>query len=673
MRGVILRSLVVITAGVIVLAGVLFLASTVDGRPPELLGVELTQPLADDPNRALITTSVEITFSEPVSSDAADAIAFEPTVSGSASWSGSTLIFTPARPLELETEYTLTVAAGIEDLAGNAMDQAPPPFRFETSGRPSIMATLPAAGADDVALDDVIALTFSSLMDTASVEAALRVQPGFAHELRWSGELLEVIPTEPLAAGRDYEITIGADASDVAGVTIGEEIMFAFRTVAPGLRAETLVPADGVDGIAPSTSIAVIFDRPIDPESLDDDILAITPDVAGTLDAVALPGEPGTRRVLRFTPSGPLADNTTFELELAAGLESTTGGTLAQPISWSFTTGAPTGTVSNQLTFISNRSGVANVWAMNSDGSGTRQLSAEPSPIGDYAAAPDGSSLVVGDGRRLTFLRPDGSDRRVITPEGFVDFDVTYAPDGLRVAFARADALTGEGLGLWQWEVGGGDPTPIDLPSDLLASPAPDDEEIQQRLRAPRYSPDGQALAFVDADGGIGIVELPAQRLTLIEVDAAAPPAWMPDSTAILVTSGDLAPGTFDAPVAPMSASGETEIAVVYRSGIDAEPTEFGSGARVTAVGPFGRIAYLDDDDTLRIADDLDTIGRVVPGLDGERIGAAAFAPSVDALVIIVLRASDAIDAAGSVALLDFETGERTTLAPEGLRPRWLP
>ncbi len=673
MRAIILRSIVVIGAGVIVLAGVLFLASTVDGRPPTVLVVALTQPLADEPNRALITTSVEVTFSEPVETDAAGAISFEPSVPGGASWSGSTLIFTPASPLDLETEYTLTVGAGIRDLAGNEMAEAPPPFVFETAGRPSVVDTLPLDGADDVLLGDVIAVTFASLMDTASVEAELQLRPGFAHELRWSGELLEVVPDEPLSADSRYQVTIGAAASDVAGVTIGEPITFGFRTVAPGLRAETLVPADEVDGIAPATSIAVIFDRPVDPASFDDDMLRITPDVAGTFELVALPHDSSARRVLRFTPSGPLPVNTTFELELAPGLLSATGGALAEPVTWSFTTGAPPATVSNQLTFISDRAGIPNVWATNADGSGTRQLSAELSPVLDYAVSPDGTSLVVGDGRNLIFLRADGAARRVITPDGSADFDPTYAPDALRVAFARADVASGEGRGLWQWEVGGGEPTQIELPSDLLASPSSDDDEADERLRAPRYAPDGQAIAFVDADRGIGIVELPAQRLTLIDVAAMAPPAWLPDSTAILVTRGDPWRVPFEAPVAPMRAGAESEVLVVYRSGTGSEPSGFGSGARLAAVAPDGRVAYLDSDGTLRVADDARTAGRVPPALAGARIGAAAFAPSVDAMIIIVIGGDDPIDGAGQVVLFEPASGERTVLARHGLRPRWLP
>jgi hypothetical protein len=66
MRSVLLRSLLVIGAGGLVLAGLLYVASTVDARPPAVLEVRLTQPLADDAQRALITTSLEVVFSETV-------------------------------------------------------------------------------------------------------------------------------------------------------------------------------------------------------------------------------------------------------------------------------------------------------------------------------------------------------------------------------------------------------------------------------------------------------------------------------------------------------------------------------------------------------------------------------------------------------------------------------
>ena len=89
MRSVLLRSLVVIGAGGIVLAGVLYVASTVDARAPQVLEIRLTQPLANDDRRALITTSVEIVFSETIDQDGAEgAVSVDPDVDGATSWSG---------------------------------------------------------------------------------------------------------------------------------------------------------------------------------------------------------------------------------------------------------------------------------------------------------------------------------------------------------------------------------------------------------------------------------------------------------------------------------------------------------------------------------------------------------------------------------------------------------
>jgi len=681
MRAVLLRSLLVIGAGGIVLAGLLYVASTVDARPPAVLSIAVTQPVAGDPNLALITTSVEVAFSEPVEADdAAGAVRLEPAVPGTASWSGSTLIFTPTEALELATDYEVSVAPGIRDLAGNEMTEGPPPFRFETAGRPRIVGTDPADGATDVPVEQTIGITFSSLMDTAVVEAELRIRPTIGYDLRWSGEQLEIVPVEPLRPDTAYEVSVSGDATDAAGVAIEEPFVITFSTVEPGLRADRLVPADGVDGIAPTTVIAIVFDRPVDPDSIDGDALQIRPEVAGTLEVMASADDEdaeGARRVLRFTPSGPLPPNTTFDVEVAPDIVSTTdGGGLAEPLAWSFTTGAPAATLSNQVTFLTDRSGVTNVWAMNPDGTGQHQVSAELAPILDYAVAPDGSSLVVADGRRLVFLRADGADRRVITGDEHWEFDPTYAPSGRVIAFGRADATSGAGLGLWEWEVGSGEAQPVELPDEEPASPmpSPGDEDAPGRvLRAPRYSPDGLALAFVDGAGAVGLLELPDQRLTLVPFAAAAPPAWLPDSSAVLLGGsplggpGEAAPLT--APVERLAPGPGDAVHRLARSGTSTRDTALGAGWRVMAVAGEGTIAYATDQGRLGMTDDEDEVDA--PVLVGDaRVIDAAFAPGEEALVIVVAAEGAT---AGSIERLDIATGDRTVLATEGWLPRWLP
>ncbi len=678
MRATLLRSLAVIGVGGIVLAGVLYVASTFDARPPTVLEVRLTAPSAADDRVALITTSLELSFSEPVATDGAEAaVRLEPEVAGAVTWSGSTMIFTPADPLALETEYVLIVDEGIRDLSGNPMTELPPPFAFVTAGRPTLAESEPADGDEEVPLDAPITLTFSTLMDIASVEDQLRLSPSFDHELRWSGELLEIVPSQPLDPASEYAVEIDAEAADAAGVTLGEPIRVAFRTVTSDLTALTLVPTDGVDGVAPISPIAVLFDRPIDPETVAGDQLTIRPEVAGTLEVVALPDDPpdedGAGSLLRFTPSGPLPPNTTFEVELAAELATPSGETMAESLRWTFNTGAPTAALSNGITFITDRAGIANVWVMNADGAGQRQISAELEPVLDYAIAPDGSSLVVSDGRRLVYQRADGTDRRVLTDEAHLEFDPTYSPDGQRIAFVRAEMETGSGLGLFEWEVGGGDATPIALPDVLGASPAPSaPSEEGPSIRAPRYAPDGQALAFVDLAGWVGILELPEERLTLAPFDAAAAPIWMPDSSGLLLTgvsgTGAALAVTFEPPVAPLVGGAADTVHRLARSGTTTVDLGLGAGAMVLGVGPDGSIAYADSARLLWIAESLSALASA-DVLTDEPVAAAAIAPSEPAAVVVFADTADV----GSVELVELDDGDRTPLAPDGAGPRWLP
>lgn len=674
MRAVLVRSLLVIAAGAVVLAAVLYVASTVDGRPPEVLEVRLTQPQADDPEVALVTTSIEVSFSEPIEVEGvARPVTLDPAVEGTTSLSGSTLIFTPGEPLALDTAYTVTVDPAIRDAAGNALSDAPDPFRFTTSGRPMLAGSDPADGTDDVAVDAPISLVFSGLMDTRSVESAISVSPPFPFEVRWAGERLELTPRLGLEPATDYTVRVGEDATDIAGVPLADAVAVTFRTVSPGLSVEQRVPAGGSDGIAPRTPIAVVFDRPMDPDSVDLSQVVVEPAVAGSVELVPLPGEDDAR-LLRLVPSAPLPANTTFEVTLGPDLRAADGGGLAEPTSWTFTTGAPPATLSNRVVFLSDRGGVANVWSMNPDGTGQVQVSAELAPVLDYAVAPDGGALVVGDGHGLVFLRPDGSDRRELTDPAHLEFDAAWSPNSSRIAFARADATTGRGLGLWTWEVGSGAASRIELPRALAPDGSPpagsgDGERLD--LRAPRYAPDGGALSFVDRSGAVGIVELPAQRLTLVRAAAVGVPAWDARSSGVLVRVDDGAtrPEPFAAPVAPMDETQPADAGVIRRAGPDLEEAWFEGTARRIVVASDGRIGWIDAGGTVHVAAGFGEPGAVPAGLERLVVDELAMGPDPAALLVVTGTA----DGGGTVQLVDLERGERTRLVRDGWRVRWVP
>ena len=211
---------------------------------------------------------------------------------------------------------------------------------------------------------------------------------------------------------------------------------------------------------------------------------------------------------------------------------------------------------------------------------------------------------------------------------------------------------TGSGLGLWEWEVGGGDATPI--AASRRARPEPgaigDPSDEGHAVRAPRYAPDGQSLAFVDLAGSIGILELPAERLTLAPFDAAAAPIWMPDSSGVLLTG---AAGTGAALSRPSTARRAAGRAVprtppsARAVGHDDGRPPPRAGATVLGIGPDGSIAYADPEGLLRIAESLSELPSAEV-LTDEPVAAAAIAPSEPAAVVVFADTADSARSSSS-------------------------
>jgi hypothetical protein len=681
----------VLVLGFAVLGGILYYASTVDGRGPTVVAIALTQHLSGDAEQALTTTSIEVDFSEPVDQPSAEAsFAIAPAVEGAFSWSATSVTFTPASRLPLRTEFKVSIGPGVRDSAGNAMNGAPERFTFVTVGNPTVVGSDPTDATTDLALDVPILVDFSTLMDTASVEAAISLSPDADVTLRWSRERLTIAPISGWQPNRRYSLTIGVGAHDQAGTPLEHPFRLSFRTVAAGLTVETIVPADAVAGVSVTSPIALIFDQALDPETVSDDLLTIAPAVAGSLDVVAPSGAAGltdaARRILLFEPSGQLEPNTTYQIALRPGLLGADGTGMPSGLSWSFTTGAPTETLSNQVVFLADRAGVANLWAMNPDGSNQRQLSAELSPVTSYAIAPDGRSFVTGDGAAVVWQHADGTARRVLTDPGVVEFDAAYSPDGTLITFGRADPALGSGLGLWMRDADGSDPRPIQLPSDSEASPSPTSSAPMPLLRAPRMSPDGTALAFVDESGRVDILDLELQQLAAAPFVALSEPAWLADGSGVLVAGLPASSGAAPGPYRPHSAvaildpaSAElaaTQVAAVHvvrmdRFATSVRATGFGAGASRPAVDAAGRFAFIrlggteNDAGSLWVASALENTGQAIV-LPGRATRSAVFAPEPGSMVIGEAEP-------GGVWLLNLESRRAQRLTADGWQASWLP
>lgn len=695
-----IRTAAVIGLGLVLLAAILYYASTVDGRPPAVLRISLTQHLTGDAQSALTTSSIEVDFSEPVGHAAAEAaFGISPAVAGSFSWSSATMTFTPSARLPLRTGFAVTVAGPVRDRAGNRMTAGPAPFTFTTVGNPSVLGSDPAEAEREVALDSPIVVDFSTLMDTASVERSVQLAPAAEVRLRWSRERLTITPLAPLGAGLRYTLTIGVGALDQAGTPLAAPFTLTFRTVLSSLRAETLVPADGVAGVEVSSPIAIVFDRALDPESVHDDLLTIEPAVAGSLDAIVAPGAAGLAdpavRVLRFQPSGAFEPNTTYQVTLGPGLLGADGAGLPAGITWSFTTGAPTETLSNQVVFVSDRAGIANLWAMNPDGTNQRQLSSELSPVIDYAVAPDGRAFVVGDGATIVWQRTDGSARRPLTDAGLVEFDPAFSPDGGTLVFGRADSTLGSGLGLWMRDGDGSDPRPVELFSEASPAPSPSPAPPVPLLRAPRISPDGTAIAYVDAAGFVSILDLEVRTRSTMSFVAESEPTWLPDGSGVLVTgltSGSggappafrphsavplLDPGSFGLDGAQVSA---LRVVRLDREATTWLSTALGRGAARPVVDALGRVAYLKlaaagaGAGRPWVAETIDSPGQPVTSDPALAASSVAFTPERHAIVIARAPVpGESPGPTGGIWMVSLQGGDAQQLSADGWLPRWLP
>ncbi|RME48924.1 MAG: hypothetical protein D6791_02125, partial [Chloroflexi bacterium] len=175
-------------------------------------------------------TPVSITFLTEMDHPSTEAnIHIEPPVAGSFSWHEKTLTFTPAEPWPLDTEITVRVDRGARSRLYRRMIE---PFRwsFRTLGPPRVVETEPAQNARYAYTGDRIVIRFNRLMDRASVESRLRVDPEPLNmALEWQGEQLLI--GGAFRPSTEYTVTLLKGAQDaVYGLETEEDLTWSFTT-----------------------------------------------------------------------------------------------------------------------------------------------------------------------------------------------------------------------------------------------------------------------------------------------------------------------------------------------------------------------------------------------------------------------------------------------------------
>ena len=691
----------------VALALVLYNATLVDRRPPTVTRVSLSASVSGAEHLAQALTAIDVEFSEPVDRGSAErSFRIAPYVRGTYSWDRDTvLIFTPASRLPLDTAFSVSLAPGFADLAGNPAPNPAGPFAFRTVGPPTVTAAVPADGTTGVATDTSVILTFDRLMDTAAVEGALTIQPASPYRATWSGPSLSLTFDSPLAFATTYAVGVGPSAADTDGSPLATPFQTRFTTVGAGLGVRVVVPADGVSGISVQSPIAVVFDGPVDPTSIQG-ALRISPPVVGDIQVTDLPtdlpsadqspttgssspragapsdspqgGAPAspvvaTSHVLLIVPSGPLQAHTTYTVELLPIVRRADDqGQVAAGRTWTFTTGGPSTAAQNQIAFLSPRSGIRNVWLMNPDGSNPRQITTDLAPVSEYDVTPDGRTIVYEAAGAVRQMRVDGSSLTTLTPSGVHEYAPVLTPDGSAVLVARRDQ-TGADLGYWLEPLSGAADAPP--PRQVLSSGAPAPGSAGPAGSAVDTGPGGSpwtGMAAFDPTGRFVLLVAGADR-RVVRLDLGL------SSAAVLVTDlgfrTDLGPPVWD------DASGAFLLVAVAAQGQallritpDGVPTILypaagpasvaGHGGIVTLVAPSG--AHIGYSSLLSAAPEpLTTDANLLDRTP-------SFSPDGTTLVFVRVRVADSTRSAG-IWLCALTGRDLRQVASDGTDARWLP
>lgn len=667
---------------VVALGLVLVNATLVDRRAPTVARVSLSAAADGSGTLAQTVTSIDIQFSEPVKPGSVERrFSIVPYVPGAISWDGSFAIFTPSQKLHQDTAFAIRISEGFEDLAGNG---APAAFEwsFKTVGPPVVVSTDPLDGAVDAAVDATVTITFDRLMDTQAVESALRVEPATEVRPAWSGQVLALTFVRPLQFATMYTVTVGTAAADTDGSRLRAPFETSFTTVAAGLGVERTVPADGVAGIGVRTPIAVVFDGPVDPATIGE-ALQITPPVPGSIEAIALPSDAGPRpspetpapaaTVLVFRPSDPLAPHTTYSVSLSPVVGRLDApGQVAAGRTWTFTTGQPATSGQNQIAFMSARSGIRNVWLMNTDGSNPRQLTTELVPVAAFDVSADGDRIAWSAGGTVRTMRMDGGDVQTITGSDAFEYAPRFSPDERSLLVGRRDGA-GDDAGFWLVPVdatAGGERQVLATGAPLLGSTLLGGEGIGATegvlpwAAQVAFDSAGERLLIKTARGDVRLVDLAPEVPELAVVDpglvALAGPVWSPAESRFVIAARRAAE-TADS---------------IYAVSIDGTATRLVAGGGSVAVASDGLMAFVVPDASgttrLAVARSTDSEPRVLTPTGDLSDRSPAFAPDGRSVLFARVRGGETVISAG-IWVIDQLTGRLSPLTTDGAYPRWLP
>jgi hypothetical protein len=268
------------------------------------------------------------------------------TVLGTPEYADSTIAFTPTVNLLPNTVYTATIAAGASNISGTSMAKDYV-WSFTTGAitdvvLPTVTLTNPANNTADVALNQIVTVSFSEPMDHTTINASTftlkQESTTIGGTVSYTGTTATFKPASNLAPNKNYTATITTGVKDLSGNALATTYIVGFSTkdaldnVIPVIVSTA--PINTATGIARNQMVAITFNEAMNPFTINATTFTLKQGTRAVAGVVAYSGT-----TAEFTPSDNLMANTEYTATITTGAKDLAGNALADNTVWKFTTG----------------------------------------------------------------------------------------------------------------------------------------------------------------------------------------------------------------------------------------------------------------------------------------------------------------------------------------------
>lgn len=263
---------------------------------------------------------------------------------------------------------------------------------------PSVISTVPVAGATGVPVNQAISATFNESMNPSTITSAtfLLKGPGataIAGNVSYTatGSVASFAPAAILAFNTTYTATITSTVANTVGVRPAADYTWSFTTATQPTVIAT-VPANGATLVPANQILTATFSRALNPATVNASTFLLRVSngtaVTGTVTYNAMGS------AASFTPSAALAYNTAYTATITTGVTDLAGNSLAANYTWSFTTAVPPIVLSTAP--LNGATGVALNQALSATFSQTMNCATLASPATNFVVTGPGRTSVAG-------------------------------------------------------------------------------------------------------------------------------------------------------------------------------------------------------------------------------------------------------------------------------------